>query len=267
MSQRSNEEAALPAPDVAAPAAPRPANAISEERILDAAYELLLAIGMQRMTMADIARRAGVSRATLYRRWGGVREVIGALITREWAALSQDVAGGANGITEPDTGTTSAAAVFPVAGLGGVPTTRYQLVSAVVGLARGIRTHPILRKIVDLDPDFLLPYLLKRRGASTNQQLELLEAGLRAAMTDGSVRRADPALLARSVLLATWSFTLTAPALVDAPAGSGPELDRLDEELTLMLDRYLAPAAESTGSAPRRHGKSSSAPTKGDPEP
>jgi hypothetical protein len=34
------------------------ANAIPEERILDAAYELLLAIGMKRMNMADIRMSA-----------------------------------------------------------------------------------------------------------------------------------------------------------------------------------------------------------------
>ena len=61
--------------------------AIPEEQILDAAYELLLAVGMRRMSMADIARRAGVSRATLYRRWPNVAAVIGALTTRELARL------------------------------------------------------------------------------------------------------------------------------------------------------------------------------------
>ena len=43
MSQRSSESE----PETSA--RPAPANAIGEERILDAAYELLLAIGMRRM--------------------------------------------------------------------------------------------------------------------------------------------------------------------------------------------------------------------------
>ena len=61
-------------------------NAIRKQ-ILDAAYELLLAVGMRRMSMADIARRADVSRATLYRRWPNVNAVVGALTTREFAPL------------------------------------------------------------------------------------------------------------------------------------------------------------------------------------
>ena len=70
------------------PAARAAANAIPEQRILDTAYDLLLAVGMRRMSMADISRRAGVSRATLYRRWPNVQAVIGALTTREFALLT-----------------------------------------------------------------------------------------------------------------------------------------------------------------------------------
>jgi len=82
MSQRSSETD-TPSSSTGS-SRPTPANAIGEERILDAAYELLLAIGMRRMTMADIARHAEVSRATLYRRWPNVQAVVAALMTREW---------------------------------------------------------------------------------------------------------------------------------------------------------------------------------------
>ncbi|MFE0458406.1 TetR/AcrR family transcriptional regulator [Kitasatospora sp. NPDC058965] len=198
--------------------APRSANAIPEQRILDAAYQLLLTVGLQRITMADLARQAGVSRATLYRRWRGVHEVLGELTKREWTTLALDAM--------PEDGS---------------PLGRAGLVDGVVRLARGIRVHPLLRRIVELDPEFLTPYLLTRRGTNTNHQLELLEQAVRLAMAEGSVRAGDPALLARSVLLTVWSFTLTGPVFTDSPDGSGAQLDRLDEELRLLLDRYLAP--------------------------
>ncbi|PYC61405.1 TetR/AcrR family transcriptional regulator, partial [Streptomyces tateyamensis] len=51
---------------------------------------LLLAIGLRRLPMAPLARQAGVSRATLSRRWHGVHEVLGALTTREWTTLALD---------------------------------------------------------------------------------------------------------------------------------------------------------------------------------
>lgn len=196
----------------------KPANAIPEERILDAAYDLLLSIGIQRMTMADVARHAEVSRATLYRRWADVRDVVAALTTREWTAVVN------NARTRPPDG--------PV---------RQHLVASIVRLVGQIRVHPLLRKIIEHDPDFLLPYLLQRRGTNTNLQLDLLETDLKTGMADGSVRQGDPAVTSKAVLLTAWSFTLTAPVLVDAPEGRGPQLDELDAELGELLDRYLAP--------------------------
>jgi AcrR family transcriptional regulator len=196
----------------------KPVNAIAEHDILDAAYRLLLSIGMQRMTMADLARSAGVSRTTLYRRWGSVRDVIAALTTREWTGL-----------------------VAAVELSGGTAVIREQLVTAVVQLVRDIRTHPLLRKIIESDPDFLMPYLLHRRGANTDQQLDLLEKALKAGMSQGSVRVGDPGDQAKAVLLTAWSFTLTGPVLAEAVDGEGGRLDLLDVELRELLDRYLTP--------------------------
>ncbi|MBC3839343.1 TetR/AcrR family transcriptional regulator [Streptacidiphilus sp. 4-A2] len=187
------------------------ANAIPEERILDAAYELLLAIGMKRMNMADIARRAEVSRATLYRRWPNVRAVIAALVTREFAA---------------------------VVGRAALPQGpgRSRVASTVVHLVGELRTHPLLRKIIEVDPEFLLPYVFERRGTSTEMQLALVRDVVVQGQGDGSIRGGDPAMLARAVLLSAWSFTLTGPVLV-APS----EYAALDAELSELIDRYLAP--------------------------
>lgn len=190
-----------------------PANAIPEQRILDAAYQLLRTIGPRRMTMADIGRQAGVSRATLYRRWPNVRTVIGALVTREWSDM--------------------VAASFHAGG----DSSRERLVNGVVAAVSRSREHPLLRAIVGHDPEFLLPYLLQRRGSSTEHQLAAVEAGLRAGHADGSVRAGDPRWQARSLMLTAISFTLTGPIM------AGPDdYDRLDAELRTMLDRYLAPS-------------------------
>jgi AcrR family transcriptional regulator len=185
--------------------------AIPEERILDAAYDLVLAVGMRRVNMAELARAADVSRATLYRRFPNVDAVVAALTTRELAAIT--------------------AAAFGRPG----KDARTTVVSGIVATVRAVREHPLTRKIIDVDPEFLLPYLVRRRGASTDAQLELLTAALRTG--DGSIRRGNRTAQARALWLAAWSFALTAPVLADDDVS----LQTLDRELRAMLDRYLQP--------------------------
>jgi len=184
--------------------------AIPEERILDAAYDLVLAVGMRRMNMADLARSAGVSRATLYRRFPNAHAVVAALTTRELAAIV------ARAFARP------------------AKDARTSVVRGIVATVQAVREHPLTRKIIDVDPEFLLPYLVERRGTSTAAQLDMLTAALRT--DDGSIRRGNRAVQARALWLAAWSFALTGPVLADDTVG----LDLLDRELRAMLDRYLA---------------------------
>lgn len=190
----------------------RAPNAIPKEQILDAAYELLLAVGMRRLNMADIARSASVSRATLYRHWPNANSVVGALVTREFA-----------GVTAHAFATDTESA-------------RAGLVNGVVATVHSIRVHPLMRKIIDVDPQFLLPYLVERRGTSTTQQLGLMEMAVQAGRVDGSIRAGKAALQARAIWLLACSFTLTAPVLADEVS-----LEGLDGQLVELLDRYLAP--------------------------
>jgi len=52
-----------------------------DDRILEAAAYCVTAYGVERVTLAEIARRARVSRPTVYRRWSDIRSVLAALLT------------------------------------------------------------------------------------------------------------------------------------------------------------------------------------------
>src|SRR6478752_6980290 len=54
---------------------------------LDAARESILAVGWSRTTLTEVARRAGVSRMTLYRTWPDMGTLLADLMTREWSEL------------------------------------------------------------------------------------------------------------------------------------------------------------------------------------
>ncbi|WP_018501609.1 TetR/AcrR family transcriptional regulator [Parafrankia discariae] len=204
----------LPAP---APAAGRRGES-SDSAVLDAAAASLLSVGVRRTTATDVARRAGISRMTLYRRWPDLRALVGDVMTREWGRIV----------------TAAARAAEPSLAAG----TRAGLVRYLVAAARAFRANPLFRKITETDPELLVPYVLERLGATQRLVLELLCEQLRAAQAGGAVRAGDPAAQARMVLLIVQSYVLSAGALGDEITE-----EALARELHLTLDGYLAPRA------------------------
>jgi AcrR family transcriptional regulator len=186
---------------------PSPTAERPDDALLDAARASILAVGWKRSTLTDVARRAGVSRMTIYRRWPDMQTLLGDLMTREWSGLV-DVHDGS-----------------PLERLAG----------GVASAVTALRGNELFAKIVHVDPELLLPYLLDRRGRTQDGLLALLEATIAEGQRDGSVRGGDPVLLARSVLLATYGFALSVPTMTD---------DRLDAsdfetELRSLVERYL----------------------------
>ena len=76
-------------------------NAPVEVRILTAAASCVIDFGVERVTLAEIARRAGVSRPTVYRRWPDTRSVLAALLTRHITDALDDVPGRGRGRAAP----------------------------------------------------------------------------------------------------------------------------------------------------------------------
>lgn len=189
-----------------------------DDTALDAVRDCVLAVGVRRTTLTDVARRAGVSRMTLYRRWPDVRALVGDLMTREWIAV-------ARAAMPPEEPSRPA---------------RDTLADGLVAGVRALRDHPLFRKIVDVDPELLLPYVLDRRGASQDALLELITDAVRRGHDDGSVRPGHPVRQARTLLLIVQSFTFSLRTMTDE---DDPELATaaFDDELRHLLERTLAP--------------------------
>src|SRR6266498_3855248 len=60
---------------------------VDDDLLLDAARDCVLDVGVRRTTLSSVARAAGVSRMTLYRRFPDVRSLLAALMTREFGTL------------------------------------------------------------------------------------------------------------------------------------------------------------------------------------
>lgn len=172
----------------------RPTSA-EDRSLLDAAGACVMAVGVRRTTLTDVARRAGVSRMTVYRRFPDVAALIQAVMTREFSAvLTEAVDAGA-----------------------GAPTVRERIAhGAAEGVAR-LGEHALFQRLLDVDPELLLPYVVQRRGAFQQLVLDAFGALLAEGMAEGSVRRTDPEALAAALELTLRGWVLAARA--DDPDG------------------------------------------------
>ena len=185
----------------------------SEDKFLDAALECILDVGVKRTTITDIARRAGVARMTIYRKWPDMLTLLGDLMVREWLATVEEIRPGE----------------------AAVPVDAAALAQIVVDVSGSIRQNDFFRKIVDVDPEFLIPYIFYRRGRTQDALLDMVQGNLESGQIAGTVRAGDPAVMARSILLTAIGFTVSMRTMTD-----DVKPDDIDAELRLQLERYLA---------------------------
>jgi AcrR family transcriptional regulator len=187
----------------------RHSNRVDEEALLDVTRDCVLTIGVSRTTLTEVARRAGVSRMTLYRRFPDVRSLLAALMTREFGGLM---------------------ARTEVSG----PTARARLVDGIVSGAHALVSNQIMRVVLDLEPELILPYIVHRLGSTQRLAEQHISALIAAGHADGSVRRGRVSVQARALLLTVQSFVLSM-----LPATSDMDSDELLTELGRMLDGAL----------------------------
>lgn len=180
------------------------------DRILEAAASCVTAFGVSRVTLAEIARRAGVSRPTVYRRFPDTQSILAALLTLQ---------------------ITRALDAAPSAGVG-----RAHVVTRIVAVAERLRRDDVVMAVLHDAPDLAMLYLSERLGTSQQILLDTVAGELEAAQDEGSVRSGDARQFATMCLLITQSTILSAQAVA-------PILDArsLAAELAHSLNGYLKP--------------------------
>jgi AcrR family transcriptional regulator len=183
------------------------------DEILDAARATVLDFGVRRTTVSEVARRAGLSRMTVYRRYPDGAALMRALMTREFGALLARA--------RDETAT--------------APTARERLVTAGVRTVDTLMTHPLMLRLLELEPELLLPYLTERIGRFQQLAREAVREAIVEGQADGSIRVGDPRALAATCELATRGLVIAARSL--SPSQRARALDELEQ----MLDAYLRP--------------------------
>ncbi|MBU3062797.1 TetR/AcrR family transcriptional regulator [Nocardia sp. NEAU-G5] len=200
----------VPSSSEDAAAAPDGASSI-DRAILDAARACVEEFGVRRTTLTEVARRAGVSRPTVYRRWPDTGSLVAELLVQELHGII--------GRTVPGAGRA-----------------RDRLVGGVVAGAATVRANPLFAKIFRTDTDLMLTYVFGRLGRNQRALIQLFAGLIGEGQQDGSIRAGAPDELATMLLLIAQSTVQSAAMVGDLL----PE-HRLDAELTRAIEGYLRP--------------------------
>jgi AcrR family transcriptional regulator len=192
-------------PEVGTPADP------TSEKILDAALALAAASGLRHLTMDDVARRAGVGRMTVYRRFSDRDGLVEALVIRETRRC----------LAAMDAATDPAA---PVAD---------QVAEGFVVSIRLANEHPLLARLVRVEPGFVLDTLNAGQGSAFGAAIAFLTHRLGQSKEAGVLSEdVDVAAVAELLARLAFSFVLVPQ--------SGLPLDD-DERLRAIARAHVAP--------------------------
>ncbi len=185
--------------------------------VLRATYDSIVEVGVRRTTLADVARRAGVSRMTVYRKYDDLPRLLSALLTVELAQLLDET----------------------ISRNADLPTQREQLACTAADTCAALAAHPIMQRVLAVDPEAILPLIVDRLGSTQLRALTLMRDSIiagQSATGDGSIRDGDPHLMALTIVATAQSFVFSQRAI-----SAVDPLGHIYPELTILVNGYLRP--------------------------
>ena len=177
--------------------------------ILDAALDEFLAYGLRRTNVDVVAKRAKVSRATLYRRFDGKDALVQAVLVRECRRFFESI----------------------VAKTGHLSTVEERLVEGFVVGVRYAREDRLMNRLLASDPEALLPYLTVNGGAVVAVARDFLVQQGEAHGELPTIDGREPKGVAELFVRLAISFTLTPESVIPL---------RTDDQVRAFASSYLA---------------------------
>jgi len=115
----------------------------ARDRLLDAAVQAAAVHGLAKLSVGDVARVAGLSRQTLYKYFPSKEALVAEAVAREADTMIAAVTAAADAHDDP----------------------RDALEAAIVTTLRLTRAHPLLDRLIQTEPEALLPLLVSGEGA------------------------------------------------------------------------------------------------------
>ena len=174
--------------------------------------------GLRRTSLADIARAADVSEATLYRRFTSREVLLGRLVAREAEEFIALVARETGTVRDP----------------------RERLVAAFLLFVRQLRSHDLVQRLLETDPERMLPLLTTGGNAALTLGRSYILAQAEEALAAGVRMTAEPEHLAEILVRLAHSLVLTPETSL--PVQDEDRLARL-ARATLVPLVFMPPAS------------------------
>ncbi|MEV0667463.1 TetR/AcrR family transcriptional regulator [Actinomadura luteofluorescens] len=183
----------------------------SRSRVLDAAYAQFCRMGIQRSTMDDVARRAGVSRITVYRRFATKDALVEQVVRREFRRYFDRF----------------------LIDIQQAETAADRVVLGFVSSLRAIRRNPLIGGLIATEPDLLLPSLTGDGGRTLATVRRFVADQLRREQRAGNVSNdLDTDFVAEMMVRISGSLLAVPSHIID--------LDD-DTQLAALAHRFLVP--------------------------
>ncbi|GLY86189.1 TetR family transcriptional regulator [Actinoallomurus iriomotensis] len=186
----------------------------TRSRVLDAAYEQFCRMGIQRSTMEDVARQAGVSRITVYRRFATKDALVEQVVRREFRRYFDQF------LIDIEQAETAADRV----------------VLGFVSSLRTIRRNPLIGGLIATEPDLLMPSLIGDGGRTLATVRRFVADQLRREQRAGNVSNDLEAEFVAEMMVRISGSLLAIPSHI-------LDLDD-DEQLAALARRFLVPMLE-----------------------
>ncbi|MFP5297556.1 MAG: TetR/AcrR family transcriptional regulator [Actinomycetota bacterium] len=188
-------------------------------RLLSAALAQFEDFGLRRTTIEDIARRAGVSRVTVYRRFGNKETLARAVVLRELQRFLFELDQAVGTIDDPVE----------------------RLAEGFAFSLRYVRNHTLVDRLLRTEPDALLPYLTLDAGPVLGVARQFIAERMSEEIDKGRIPPIEVELAGEMLARLVLSFLLTPQTSASIETA---------EEARDFARRYLAPALLASAAKP-----------------
>ncbi|WP_461424109.1 TetR/AcrR family transcriptional regulator [Ketobacter sp.] len=164
----------------------------TNQRILDSARSLYIEFGLRRTTMEDVAKRAGMGRATLYRRFSEKDQLFKAVILRD---LQRHIV-----IIEKE--------------IAQVPSALDGLLEAFIRFSMLVHSNELLQRLLKSEPDHVLPYLTTDFEIIMTFACQYLSMQIDRGQQLGHIRQVPLLMLSEMIMRLTQSLMLSPKGVI-----------------------------------------------------